>query len=116
MSNQDQAAQVIRTWQQRHKNAMDDNPEWAAQNLAIDLQRAGLIAPQLPEPNDPNIFLFVPDGKDWLPLGSGDTAVWTAPGSLIMVERIEPGEFTADEARRVAYSVLAAADYSEGKQ
>lgn len=51
MNNQDQAAQVIRTWQQRHKNVMDSNPDWAAQNLAIDLHNAGLIAPELPEPD-----------------------------------------------------------------
>lgn len=50
MNNQDQAAQVIRTWQQRHKNVMDDNPDWAAQNLAIDLHNAGLITPNLPTP------------------------------------------------------------------
>ena len=50
MNNQDQAAQVIRTWQRRHKNVMDDNPDWAAQNLAHDLQNAGLLAPDLPTP------------------------------------------------------------------
>lgn len=50
MNNQDQAAEVIRTWQKRHKNAMDDNPDWAAQNLAHDLQNAGLITPNLPTP------------------------------------------------------------------
>lgn len=50
MNNQDQAAQVIRTWQRRHKNVMDDNPDWAAQNLAIDLHNAGLLAPDLPTP------------------------------------------------------------------
>ena len=44
------AADVIRTWQQRHKNVMDDNPDWAAQNLAHDLHNAGLITPDLPTP------------------------------------------------------------------
>ena len=44
MSKQDQAAEVIRTWQRRHKSMMDDNPDWAAQNLAIDLHQAGLLA------------------------------------------------------------------------
>jgi len=43
MNNQDQAAKVIRTWQRRHKNVMDSNPDWAAQNLAGDLHQAGLI-------------------------------------------------------------------------
>lgn len=50
MSNQDRAAEVIRTWQQRHKYAMDYNPDWAAQNLAHDLHQAGLLAPDLPTP------------------------------------------------------------------
>ena len=50
MTSQDQAAQVIRTWQKRHKYAMDYNPDWAAQNLAHDLQNAGLITPNLPTP------------------------------------------------------------------
>ena len=29
---------------------MDDNPDWAAQNLAGDLHNAGLLAPDLPTP------------------------------------------------------------------
>ena len=45
MTNQDQAAKVIRRWQQRHKNVMDSNPDWAAQNLAHDLHQAGVLAP-----------------------------------------------------------------------
>lgn len=43
MGNLEQAAEVIRTWQKRHKGIMDRNPEWAAQNLAIDLLIAGLL-------------------------------------------------------------------------
>lgn len=112
MSNQDQAAQVIRTWQKRHKGIMDSNPDWAAQNLAHDLLIKGLIAPDLPKPNDPSIF--VPDGKGWIPGGTHGPSVWTAPDSPIMVQRIEPGELTPDETRGVAYSMLAAANYQEG--
>ena len=52
MNSQDRAAQVIRTWQQRHKNVMDKNPDWAAQNLAGDLKQAGLISPDLPTPTN----------------------------------------------------------------
>lgn len=44
MNNQDKTAEVIRTWQRRHKNVMDSDPDWAAQNLAIDLHNAGLLA------------------------------------------------------------------------
>lgn len=43
MNNQDQVAEVIRTWQKRHKNVMDSDPDWAAQNLAHDLHNAGLL-------------------------------------------------------------------------
>lgn len=43
MSDQAKAAEVIRTWQKRHKYAMDYNPDWAAQNLAHDLLIAGLL-------------------------------------------------------------------------
>ena len=46
----DRAAEVIRTWQKRHKYAMDYNPDWAAQNLAHDLHNAGLLTPDLPTP------------------------------------------------------------------
>lgn len=50
MSNREKTAEVIRTWQARHKTEMDNNPDWAAQNLAADLANAGLTAPDLPEP------------------------------------------------------------------
>lgn len=75
------------------------------------LAKAGLLAPDLPEPNDPGIF--VPDGKGWIPGGPHGPSVWTAPGSPIMVQRIEPGDLTPEEARGVAYALLAAANYSE---
>lgn len=114
MGNLERAAEVIRTWQKRHKGIMDRNPEWAAQNLAIDLLMGDVIAPELPEPNDPSIF--VPDGKGWIPGGPHGPSVWTAPGSPIMVQRIEPGDLTPGEARDVAYALLAAANYSEENQ
>lgn len=75
------------------------------------LAKAGLLAPDLPEPNDPGIF--VPDGKGWIPGGALGPSVWTAPGSPIMVQRIEPGDLTPEEARGVAYALLAAAQYAE---
>ncbi|OIR43170.1 hypothetical protein [Corynebacterium sp. NML120713] len=67
--------------------------------------------PTLPEPNDQGIF--VPNGKGWLPGGPDGPSVWTAPHSRIMVQRIEPGELTPDEAREVAYALLAAANAAE---
>ena len=114
MTSRERAADVITTWQARHKTEMDNNTDWAAQNLAGDLADAGLLAPELPEPNDPGIF--VPDGKGWLPGGPYGPSVWTAPDSRIMVQRIEPGDLTPEEAREVAHALLAAADYSEGRK
>ena len=56
MSNRDRAAEVIRTWQSRHKTEMDNNPDWAAQNLASDLADAGLLAPDVPDVPEPGVF------------------------------------------------------------
>lgn len=50
MSDRERAAEVITTWQARHKTEMDNNTTWAAQNLAGDLADAGLLAPDAPEP------------------------------------------------------------------
>ena len=50
MSNHEHAAEVIRTWQARHKTEMDNNTAWAAQNLAGDLDHAGLLAPDTDHP------------------------------------------------------------------
>lgn len=46
MTNEDRAAEVIRTWQERHKGVMESNPDWAAQNIAIDLHNENLIPPR----------------------------------------------------------------------
>lgn len=83
----------------------------ACQEHAQALHDAGLLAPDLPEPNDPGIF--VPDGKGWIPGGPHGPSVWTAPNSRIMVQRLEPGDLTPDEARGVALALLAAAQYAE---
>lgn len=112
MNTQDKAAEVIRTWQKRHKNIMDDNPDWAAQNLTIDLHNAGLITPNLPEANDQDIS--TPDEKLWLPSGPTGPSVWARPGGRVRVRRVEPGDLTPAEARSFALTVLAAANYSEG--
>ena len=75
--------------------------------------QAGLLAPELPAPNDPNAI--IPDGRGWLPAGDTGPSVWTAPGLLITVQRIEPGEYTPDEARGIAYALLAAAHTQENQ-
>lgn len=111
MNTQDKAAEVIRTWQKRHKNIMDSDPEWAAQNLAGDLHNAGLITPDLPEAND--LDISAPDEKLWLPCGPTGPSAWARPGGRVRVRRIEPGDLTPSEARFFALAVLAAANYSE---
>ena len=106
MNNQYKATEVIRTWQKRHKNAMDYNPDWAAQNLAIDLHNAGLLAPDLPEPD-------VRDMVDW----------WTRLASVLLDEDAERISIIFDNhwvnapspghVLELALALLAAADYAE---
>lgn len=54
MTKLKRASEVILTWQKRHKGIMDRNPEWAAQNIAIDLCVKGLLTPDLPESKEEN--------------------------------------------------------------
>lgn len=105
MNNREKAAEVIN----RHGFDPCREPECIAQDLAD----AGLLAPDLPEPDEAN---FVPDGKGWLPGGPHGPSIWTAPDSTVMVQRVEPGDLTPDEAREAAHALLAAADYSEGNR
>ncbi|WP_408935935.1 hypothetical protein ACKFRL_04345 [Corynebacterium marquesiae] len=112
MSKQDQAAQVVRTWQQRHKNVMDSNPDWAAQNLAHDLHQAGLLAPDLPQ-----LFFEDGHGPNWeIPIndqGGGVATVRTLIGD-VFIERHGKGFVTNPaEAKQLAAAILAAANYSE---
>ena len=102
MSKQDQAAKAI-----KFAAARGYNPE----QIATLLNELNLLAADLPEPNDPGIF--VPNGKGWLPGEPDGPSVWTARNSLIMVQRLEPGELTPEEARKLAYALLAAAQYAE---
>lgn len=111
MDNLDKAGQVIydevyQTWERGEILTAAGE----AERLANALADAGLLAPDLPEANDPSIF--VPDGKGWLPCGLTGPSVWTAPGGRIMVQRVEPGDLTPAEARFFALAVLAAAQYS----
>lgn len=98
MSNRDRAAEII------------DEHSFEPECIASYLTDAGLIAPDLPQPDEAN---FVPDGKGWLPGGPHGPSIWTASDSRIMVQRLEPGDLTPAEAREVAYALLAAANYSE---
>lgn len=104
MLNYDRALAVLEA--ARRPGDLRIHPNDAVEALA----QAGLLAPDLPEPNDPSIF--VPDGKGWLPCGLTGPSVWTAPGGRIMVQRVEPGDLTPDEAHFFALTVLAAAQYA----
>ena len=116
MNNQDKAVEVIRTWQERHKNVMDDNPDWAAQNLAGDLKQAGLITPDTPQP-----FFERGHGPNWeIPIndqGGGIATVRTLGGD-VYIERPGHGHghgfiTSPAEAKQLAAALLAAANYSE---
>lgn len=111
MSNLDKAAEVIRTWQSRHKTEMDNHPDWAAQNLAGDLHNAGLLAPDLPEPS--NIIEEDEEGGD-------KRICWSAPGcdiELVPGEMIVTYEHQAgheiEHAQQIGLALLAAANYTE---
>lgn len=92
-----------------HIAEVDETPR----ELAKQLHQYGLLMPDLPEPEDPGIF--VPGGKGWLPCGPVGPSVWTAPNSLIMVQRVEPGDFTPAQARELALALLAAANHAEAQ-
>lgn len=110
MSKQSSAAKAIKFGIKRGYT-----PDQIATLLDMfNLLAEGLPEPDLPEANDPSIF--VPDGKGWLPCGLTGPSVWTAPGGRIMVQRVEPGDLTPAEARFFALAVLAAAKYAEGAQ
>lgn len=51
---------------------------------------------------------------DWQ-LGCGGV-VWTARNCPVMVQRVEPGDLTPEDARALAQVLNEAADYAEGEQ
>lgn len=104
MTNYDRALAVLED--ARRPGDLRIHPNDAVEALA----EAGLLAPDLPEANAPDIF--VPDGKGWLLDDENGPVVWTAPGGLVMVQRVEPGDLTPDEAHFFALTVLAAAQYA----
>jgi len=116
MNTQDKAAEVIRTWQKRHKNIMDENPDWAAQNLAGDLHNAGLFAPDLTKPQfnedglwqeceeDPEIFVIA--GGVGVPKRFIGIGLFNDDGDQLTIQA-RP----AEEMRELAYALLAAAEH-----
>lgn len=112
MSIFDKAAEVIRTWQQRHKTEMDNNTDWAARNLAGDLHRAGLLVGDLPDVA----------GEYEYPDIEGVFHSWKAQGVFVFVELSPQHQIkikymreshTPEEARSIALALLAAANHAE---
>ena len=106
MNNQNRAAEVIRTWQKRHKNAMDYNPDWAAHNLAIDLHNAGLITPDLPEPS----VVMDENGKKQLCWHTPDCDIELEPGEMITTREAQAGH-TIENGYLIGLALLAAAQH-----
>lgn len=126
MSKQDQAAQVVRTWQQRHKNVMDSNPDWAAQNLAHDLHNAGLLAPDLPTPTkieDDECCWNKTHSRLAYDYQTGTEKKIKVPGGVTVIQDenaevwldVDYGihSLTPGEARSLGLALLAAAQYAE---
>ncbi len=126
MNNQDQAAQVIRTWQKRHKYAMDYNPDWAAQNLAHDLQNAGLLAPDLPTPTKIEddeccwdkththlAYDYQTGVEKKIKVPGGVTAFQDENAEVWLDVDYGIHSLALDEARRLGLALLAAVNYME---
>ena len=116
MSNRERAADLITTWQARHKTEMDNNTDWAAQNLAGDLADAGLLAPDLPEPARRSIEGYH-TAHPWAEWDAGDNRVMALKDGFVSIQDVEEPELCIgmppDEAREAAHALLAAANETE---
>ena len=79
--------------------------------IPADKARKIFTGRDLPEANDAS---FPHPTKGWVLDAEGRPVVWTDPGCSVMIQRIEPGDLTPDQARTFALNVLAAAAYCEG--
>nr|DAM58765.1 MAG TPA: hypothetical protein [Caudoviricetes sp.] len=126
MNNQDRAAEVIRTWQKRHKTMMDSDPDWAAQNLAHDLHNAGLITPNLPTPTkiEDNeccwdkththlAYDYQTGAEKKIKVPGGVTAFQDENAEVWLDVDYGIHSLALDEARRLGLALLAAVNYME---
>ena len=111
MSNFDKAVEIMGELATEYGQPGGDELFGLDEDAALALKENGLLAPDLPEANDPGIF--VPGGKGWR---IGDISVWTAPDSSVMIQNVEPGDLSPAEARELAHALLAASDYAEREQ
>lgn len=118
MSNRERAADLITTWQARHKTEMDNNTDWAAQNLAGDLADAGMLAPDTAVEFDENgIWQECGEEPELFVLSKGLPVGFAAIGVFDRDEnRFNVLARPAEEMREFAHAILAAANYSEVEQ
>lgn len=112
MSNFDKAVEVLnKHWSVAQESGEADETRCCVRHL----EKAGLLAPDLPKPSAEKSIANV---AEWFPVPTDphNPVVWTEPGGTVMVQRLEPGDLTPAEARPLAYALLAAADYAEKEQ
>lgn len=107
MNNQDQAAQTIYHLVRNHLDIENDLSKIAATRIAQILRKENLIAPDLPEP------LL---GSDGALLWNNET-VWIEDDEVAVYTDLPKSTswMTPNEARQLAASLLAAANYVEEK-
>lgn len=84
-------------------------PRVGARLILDALKAAGIELVELPEPTG-----RWAEGPEWRPFPQQHIVVWTGkPGSTVMIQNVEPGDLTPDEARGLAAALLAAANAAE---
>ena len=88
--------------------AWNSRPEVEPQAVLDALREAGYGVVKLPEPT--GRWAEGPEWRDFIS-GAIHAVVWTgdAPGSTVMVQNVEPGSLTPDQAHDLAAALLAAA-------
>ncbi|MDK4247789.1 hypothetical protein QPX34_07085 [Corynebacterium accolens] len=123
MSIMHEAYKAIRVWQSRHKNALEDSTDWAAQNLAGDLHEAGLLAPDLPTLRHDYDSIEAPVRYSLINIGddserydddSALVGVWAGYVKFSLGGYDDVSAYmSTEQARQFALALLAAAKYQE---
>lgn len=103
MSNRDEAIRVIQ--EQTVVSGLA-----TSQHIARKLANAGLLAPDLPEPR-----IDIDGWQEWGHKHGNRVTLENGMVTLVIPDDISR-DLTTEEAREIAHNLLAAADYSEGKQ
>lgn len=107
-TNIERAAEILEEWTDRSWGLAEDNADAAAQTLAD----AGLLMPDLPEPNEKGFWIPFEENQDEY------FEMWVSiPGSLkVDGSRRWRKRLTPENARSIAFALLAAADHAEQEQ